>query len=93
MSQKFFGVKDDLRLGINAIKVLQRRYLLQNKKGETIESPSQLFYRVANAIAAVETNYNQNADVKKIREQFYKIMSNLEFLPNTPKGKATECGC
>lgn len=84
MSQKFFGVKDDLRLGINAIKVLQRRYLLQNKKGETIESPSQLFYRVANAIAAVETNYNQNADVKKIREQFYKIMSNLEFLPNTP---------
>ena len=61
MSQKFFGVKDDLRLGINAIKVLQRRYLLQNKKGETVETPSQLFHRVANAIAAIETKYNQNA--------------------------------
>ena len=84
MSQKFFGVKDDLRLGINAIKVLQRRYLLQNKKGKTIENPSQLFYRVANVIAAVETKYSQNADIKKIREQFYKIMSNQEFLPNTP---------
>lgn len=84
MSQKFFGVKDDLGLGINAIKVLQRRYLLQNKKGSTIETPSQLFRRVANSIASVEIKYSQNADVKKISDQFYKIMSNLEFLPNTP---------
>ena len=84
MSQKFFGVKDDLGLGINAIKVLQRRYLLQNKKGSTIETPSQLFRRVANSIASVEIKHSQNADVKKISDQFYKIMSNLEFLPNTP---------
>ena len=84
MSQDFFGIKDDLRLGINAVKVLQRRYLLQNKKGSTIETPSQLFRRVANAIASIEKKYNQNTDVKKISDQFYKIMSNLEFLPNTP---------
>jgi ribonucleoside-diphosphate reductase alpha chain len=84
MFQEFFGVKDDLRLGINAIKVLQRRYLLQNKKGKTIETPSQLFRRVANAVASVEIKHDQNADVKKTSEQFYKIMSNLEFLPNTP---------
>src|SRR5574337_168413 len=84
MSQEFFGVKDDLRLGINAIKVLHRRYLLQDKKGGIIETPSQLFRRVANAIATIETNYNQNTDVKKISDQFYKMMSSQEFLPNTP---------
>src|SRR5574337_649159 len=84
MSQEFFGVKDDLRLGINAIKVLHRRYLLQDKKGSIIETPSQLFRRVADAVASIETKYNQNADVKKISNQFYKMMSNLEFLPNTP---------
>lgn len=84
MSQRYFGIKDDLELGVNAIKVLQRRYLLQNKKGETIETPSQLFRRVSNAIAFIETKYDKNANVKKIGEQFYKIMSNLEFLPNTP---------
>ena len=84
MSQEFFGVKDDLGLGANTIKVLQRRYLLQNKKGVTIETPSQLFRRVADAIASIETNYNQNTDVKKISDQFYKMMSSQEFLPNTP---------
>lgn len=84
MSQEFFGVKDDLRLGINAIKVLHRRYLLQDKKGSTMETPSQLFRRVADAVASIETKYNQNADVKKISDRFYKMMSNLEFLPNTP---------
>ena len=85
MPQKeFFGINDDLRLGINAIKVLQRRYLLQNEKGETIETPSQLFRRVAHAVATVENRYNQSANIKKIEEQFYKMMSKLEFLPNTP---------
>ena len=82
--KEFFGIKDDLGLGINAIKVLQRRYLLQNEKGETIETPSQLFRRVAHAVATVENRYNQSANIKKIEEQFYKMMSKLEFLPNTP---------
>lgn len=85
MRQKsVFGVKNDLGLDINSIKVLQRRYLLQNEKGETIESPSQLFKRVARAIAAIETKYDQKADVKKIENLFYKMMSRFEFLPNTP---------
>jgi len=85
MQQKrVFDIKNDLGLGTNSIKVLQRRYLLQNEKGETIESPSQLFKRVARAIAAIETKYDQKADVKKIENAFYKIMSRFEFLPNTP---------
>ena len=81
---RVFGVKNDLCLGINSIKVLQRRYLLQNEKGETIENPSQLFKRVARSIAAIETKYDQKANVKKIENLFYKMMSRFEFLPNTP---------
>lgn len=84
LEKKYFGIKDDLNLGINAIKVLQRRYLQQNQKGKTIETPSQLFRRVSHAIASIETKYDPDVNVVKIEEQFYKIMSNLEFLPNTP---------
>lgn len=73
-----------MKIEKNAIKVLERRYLLKNEKGQVVETPSQLFRRVAHAIALVETKFNQKVNVKKIEEQFYKIMSNLEFLPNTP---------
>lgn len=64
-----------MKIGKNAIKVLERRYLLKNDKGLVIETPSKLFRRVAHAIASVETKYNQNVKVKKIEDQFYKIMS------------------
>lgn len=85
--RQIFGIKDDIGLDTNAIKVLQRRYLLQNKKGETVETPSQLFKRVAKSIASVETQYNHTASTastENIEQQFYQMMSNLEFLPNTP---------
>src|SRR5574337_189934 len=82
--KRIFGIKNDLGLSINAIKVLQRRYLLQNEKGEILETPSKLFRRVACAVASVEIKYGQKGDVKKIEDEFYKVMSRLEFLPNTP---------
>ena len=74
----------NLSIGINSKKVLQRRYLLRNEKGEIVETPSQLFRRVARAIASVEIKYNKKSNVKKTEDDFYKIMLNLEFLPNTP---------
>lgn len=84
LGKKIFGIKNDLRLGTNAVKVLQRRYLLQDKKNNIIESPTQLFRRVARAIASVESKYDSKQDIKKIEDDFYKMMSRLEFLPNTP---------
>ena len=39
--KKAYGVKDDLKLSLNAIKVLESRYLLKNEKGEVIETPGQ----------------------------------------------------
>lgn len=70
--------------GVNALQVLQRRYFLRDKNGRIIESPTQLFRRVANAIAQAELNYEQSVDINKIEDDFFEIMSNLEFLPNTP---------
>ena len=80
----FFDVVDDLKLGINAIKVLKRRYLLKDVEGNVIETPSQMFRRVAKAIAKTDRLYDKNADLKKTEEDFYQVMANLEFLPNSP---------
>jgi ribonucleoside-diphosphate reductase alpha chain len=71
-------------LGVNTIQVLQRRYLLRNEKDQIIETPTDLFRRVAKAIALAELNYGPKVDIKKIEDEFFRAMSNLEFLPNTP---------
>jgi ribonucleoside-diphosphate reductase alpha chain len=76
------GVRDDLGLTENAIKVLARRYLLRNEQGRITETPSRMFRRVAKAVALAERNYKK--DPRRVEEAFYKIMSNLEFLPNSP---------
>src|SRR3989344_5061566 len=66
----FFGVKDDLKLGVNAIQVLKRRYLLKNDKGEVVETPSQLFRRVAKAIAKCDKQYKAtDKEVKELEEK------------------------
>ncbi len=82
--QFFIGVPDELKLSLNALKVLERRYLLKNEKGEVIETPAQLFRRVARHIASADLNYDPNADVKKLEDEFYEMMVNFEFLPNSP---------
>ncbi len=76
----FFGVKDDLKLGINAVKVLQKRYLLKDGKGNVMETPSGLFRRVAKAVAKAE----KAAARKKLADDFYSAMAGREFMPNSP---------
>jgi ribonucleoside-diphosphate reductase alpha chain len=66
----------------NARIVLKTRYLLKNERGEIIETPEDMFHRVAHAIASSEKNYGGNSDEWEGR--FYDAMSNLLFLPNTP---------
>jgi ribonucleoside-diphosphate reductase alpha chain len=73
---------DDLKLSPNAISVLKRRYLVKDQNGKTVETPAQMFARVANAISKVDKLYKENADTS--RRTFYDIMSNRIFLPNSP---------
>ncbi|HYF81722.1 MAG TPA: ribonucleotide reductase N-terminal alpha domain-containing protein [Clostridia bacterium] len=68
----------------NAIKVLEKRYLIKDENGKTIETPEQMFRRVASTIAAADSLYDKSADTKATEEKFYKLMSNLEFVPNSP---------
>lgn len=83
-AKQFLGVKDELKLSINAAKVLQARYLLKDESGNPIETPSQLFRRVAKAIAAVDRKYDKKADAAKTEEEFYSLMTHFDFIPNTP---------
>ncbi len=66
----------------NAIKVLEKRYLLKDGEGKVIETPEEMFRRVAKNIAGADGKYGWN--VKKTEEEFYEIMSQLDFLPNSP---------
>jgi ribonucleoside-diphosphate reductase alpha chain len=72
-----------MKISENAHKVLQSRYLLKNSNGLIIESPKQLFKRVASSIAKAEISFGNNKDIQKWEKQFYKIISELKFLPNS----------
>lgn len=67
----------------NALRVLEKRYLAHDESGKVIETPDQLFRRVAKNIAQAELNYS-SGNVEKAEESFYRVMANLEFLPNSP---------
>lgn len=73
-AKEFFGVRDELKMSVNAVHVLERRYLLKDDKGDVIETPLQLFERIAKAVALDPES----------EEEFLNILVNLEFLPNTP---------
>jgi len=83
-SKVALGVRDDLKLPINAIQVLERRYLMRDESGTVVETPRSMFRRVAKAVASVELLYGTDSDASRWEEEFYEMMSNLEFLPNSP---------
>jgi len=72
------------KLTENARHVLERRYLKKDKQGQVIETPEEMFRRVAQTIASAELIYDPKADIKTREEEFYRLMTNLEFLPNSP---------
>lgn len=81
-SKSFLGVKDDLKLSLNAIQILRRRYLLRTEEGKIIETPSEMLERVSRHIAEAEKEFG--GDPVKREEEFFTVMKNLKFLPNSP---------
>ncbi|HOB22885.1 MAG TPA: adenosylcobalamin-dependent ribonucleoside-diphosphate reductase, partial [Bacillota bacterium] len=74
-----------LKLTDNALTVLERRYLKRNNEGEIIETPEELFMRVAKAIAQVEESFGTpQEEIDQLAQTFYELMCNLDFLPNSP---------
>jgi ribonucleoside-diphosphate reductase alpha chain len=82
-TKKLIGVQDDLKLSVNAVTVLKRRYLAKNEAGEIIETPGQMCARVAKAVGAAD-RVSGKAEAKKAEQEFYQAMRALEFLPNSP---------
>jgi ribonucleoside-diphosphate reductase alpha chain len=68
----------------NALQVLRARYLAR-EDGVVVETPDQLFRRVARHISDVEGRMGYSAaDVAAVRTRFERMMLDLEFLPNSP---------
>ena len=68
----------------NAHVVLEKRYLRKDRDGNPVETPQEMFRRVAHAIAQPETLYGTEADSQEWAEKFYEVMASLEFVPNSP---------
>ncbi len=72
-------------LSSHALRILERRYLLRDSKGVIIESPQDLFRRVARAVAQAEIAFGKGEDEARYWEsEFYSMMAQLRFLPNSP---------
>lgn len=83
-TKDFIGVRDELKLTVNAVNVLKKRYLLKDERGQVAETPDAMFRRVAGAVAAAERVHDPQADVSALEDEFYGLMVDLEFLPNSP---------
>lgn len=81
-AKRYLGVADDLKLSVNAIEVLKKRYLQRDELGNVVETPGELFDRVAAYVSRAGAKYGEDAD--SCRQSFLKAMRNLLFLPNSP---------
>ncbi len=79
------SLSQTINLGPNALKVLEKRYLKKNEEGRVTETAEDLFRRVADTIASADLIYGKSeADVSTTAEEFYAMMTSLDFLPNSP---------
>ncbi|MGE5334620.1 MAG: ribonucleotide reductase N-terminal alpha domain-containing protein, partial [Nitrososphaerota archaeon] len=69
-----------------AVRVLRERYLLKDEKGVVIETPDDMVWRVASAVASAEATWTDKggASPDAMAERFYTIMAERKFLPNSP---------
>mgnify|MGYP000427480677 CR=1 FL=1 len=75
----------NLSFSEQALKILERRYLLKDETGNLAETPEEMLRRVAVNIAQADKMYgNHDQHVVETTDTFYKMMADLRFLPNSP---------
>ncbi len=80
-----YYLQKEINISENALKVLERRYLKRDGEGNLLENPAGMFKRVAKNIASIEKKYVGSVEkVLEIEKQFFDIMADLDFLPNSP---------
>lgn len=75
---------DEAMLSENCRAVLENRYLKKSPSGECIETPADLFRRVADSIAKANLKYRSPEDTKLIADAYYRAMITGKFMPNSP---------
>jgi ribonucleoside-diphosphate reductase alpha chain len=74
-----------LQLSENSLKVLEKRYLKRNEDGTVTETAVDMFQRVARTIAMADAAYGKSPEeIGRTANEFYRLMTSLEFLPNSP---------
>lgn len=71
-------------LSENAKRILKERYLLRDENREVIETPAQLFRRVAKNVASANEAYDDDRTPEAETREFYDLLTSLEFVPNSP---------
>ena len=72
-------------LSPNARTVLEKRYLVKDKTGKPVETPEDMFWRVATTIAEADRKYGAtDKQIEKTANQFYELMTQRRFEPNSP---------
>ncbi len=75
----------EINLSENAKKVLEKRYLKRDIKGNVMETPKELFERVAFTIADADKTFGEDeANIQKTRQKFFDMIANAYFMPNSP---------
>jgi len=82
MSAGVTGASTDVELSPNADVRLRERYLRRDAGGRVVETPAELFDRVAGHVAAAETEYG--GDPARWAEEFAAAMRSLVILPSSP---------
>ncbi|HEU5262473.1 MAG TPA: adenosylcobalamin-dependent ribonucleoside-diphosphate reductase [Gemmatimonadales bacterium] len=77
-------MKDTLDLSRNALRVLEARYLLRDGQRRVIETPAQLFERVATAIAQAEEAFGSPKERSYWADRFHGLLTSRDFIPNSP---------
>jgi ribonucleoside-diphosphate reductase alpha chain len=64
--------------------ILEKRYLKRDGRGKIIESPEEMFWRVARNVAEADHFYRNRTSPEELSEIFFRVMASLDFLPNSP---------
>jgi ribonucleoside-diphosphate reductase alpha chain len=77
--------RDAVQLSPNAVTVLEKRYLVKDDTGRPVETPSDLFWRVARTVAEADRKYGMTEkQAEQAAQEFYDIMAGRLFMPNSP---------
>lgn len=84
--KKSLGIEEDgLKMPVNSLMVLAARYLLKDDNHKVVETPRQLFDRVAKSIASIELRYGKSQEqVDALADEYFNIMTTFKFMPSTP---------